>query len=76
MTTEENKLKEKITDLRNRSIEIKAELDKLMSTCEHSFIWGCQGDTMVFCEICNRDATDIFPNMAYKHIEKLVKDDK
>jgi len=46
-----------------------------MKTCEHRFISGYQGDIIIFCEICNRDASDIFPNMPYKHIQKLVENE-
>ena len=69
-------LKAKLTRLRNEKIKISKELEELENTCEHHFIWGYTLEPVIFCEICNKDATDIFPNMHYKHIEKLVDNGK
>ena len=76
MKKQETELKEKITDLRREKLKITEELLELEETCEHSFIWGYTLEAVVFCEICNKDASTIFPNMSYKHIEKLVENDK
>ena len=68
-------LKDKLTYLRRKKLKITTELIELEETCEHNFIWGYTLEPVIFCEICNRDATEIFPNMSYKHIEKLVNNE-
>lgn len=72
MAKNEN-LKERISNLKKQMSEIRQELDNAYKECEHNFEYGYTLETVIYCTICDRDATDIFPNMSYKHIEKLVE---
>lgn len=66
-------LKERIARLNEQKTEINKQLDIAYNKCEHEFANGYTLEPVVYCTICNRDAADIFPGMAYKHIEKLVQ---
>lgn len=66
-------LKEKLKELRNKRNSINNEIKQLEDSCEHVFANGYTLEPVVYCTICDREATDIFPNMSYKHIEKLVE---
>lgn len=44
-----------------------------MKQCEHNFEWGYTIEPVVYCTICDKEITDIFPNISYKYIEKLVE---
>jgi hypothetical protein len=68
----DDKLKADIEQLKKQKSEVDKKLTGLLNTCEHRFVSGYTMEPVVYCEICDREATDIFPNMAFKHIEKLV----
>lgn len=65
-------LKNEIQKLRKQQNEIQEKLNNALSLCEHEFANGYTLEPVVYCLICNRDANEIFPNMSYKHISKLV----
>jgi len=66
-------LKDRIHRLKEQKTNTEAELKKALNECEHEFAHGYTLEPVVYCTVCDREATDIFPGMAYKHIEKLVK---
>lgn len=72
MKKSEIELKENIKSLRDKKYEVTKQLDNLTKKCEHSFVQGYNGDIIIFCQICDQKAIDLFPEMPFKHIQKLV----
>ena len=66
-------LKQRISHLNKQQLDISEKLKSAYNECTHSFEHGYTLEPVIYCTICGRDATDIFPNMSYEHIEKLMK---
>ena len=66
-------LKDRIKLLKEQKAKITKELELAYKECKHEFAHGYTLEPIVYCTICDREATDIFPNMDYRHIEKLIE---
>ena len=69
----ENEIREKLKELRLSRDAINKQIADVEAKCEHKFKNGYTLEPVVYCTICDKEATELFPNMSYKHIEKLIE---
>lgn len=72
MAKKEN-LRDTIQRLKEQKAAISKDLELAYKECKHEFANGYTLESVTYCTICDKEATELFPNMDYKHIEKLVQ---
>lgn len=67
------KIREQLQELRKRRKDIDNEIAEIENNCEHNWVEGYTLEPIVYCDICDKEVSDIYPNMKYIDTIKLTK---
>lgn len=68
----ENEMRQELQRLRKERSKITLEIEKIENKCQHNWVEGYTLEPIVYCDICDKEISDIYPNMKYEDTLKLI----